>query len=65
MTNRGMTGKNAAGGPVRHVPVLLPQIIDALQPRASGIYIDATFGAGGVTQTLLESAQCRIGGARS
>ena len=60
MTNRGIMGKNAAGGPVRHVPVLLPQIIDALQPRASGIYIDATFGAGGVTRALLESAQCIV-----
>jgi len=60
MTNRGMTGKIAADGPLRHVPVLLPQIIDALQPRANGIYIDATFGAGGVTRALLESAQCSV-----
>ncbi len=60
MTNRGTMGNNADGGPVRHVPVLLPQIIDALQPRANGIYIDATFGAGGVTRALLENAQCIV-----
>ena len=60
MTNRSTAGTGAAGGPVRHVPVLLPQIIDALQPRADGIYIDGTFGAGGTTQALLESAQCIV-----
>ena len=53
-------GTSAAGGPVRHVPVLLPEIIEALKPRANGIYIDTTFGAGGYTQALLESAQCIV-----
>jgi len=53
-------GTNAAGGPVRHVPVLLPEVIEALKPRANGIYIDTTFGAGGYTQALLESAQCIV-----
>jgi 16S rRNA (cytosine1402-N4)-methyltransferase len=53
-------GTSAAGGPVRHVPVLLPEVIDALKPRANGIYIDTTFGAGGYTQALLESAECIV-----
>ncbi|MHA1165889.1 MAG: 16S rRNA (cytosine(1402)-N(4))-methyltransferase RsmH [Alphaproteobacteria bacterium] len=60
MTNRSTMGTSAAGGPVRHVPVLLPEVIDALKPRANGIYIDTTFGAGGYTQALLESAQCIV-----
>lgn len=60
MTNRSTMGTSAAGGPVRHVPVLLPEVIDALEPRANGIYIDTTFGAGGYTQALLESAECIV-----
>ncbi len=60
MTNRSTMGTSAAGGPVRHVPVLLPEVIDALKPRANGIYIDTTFGAGGYTQAMLESAECIV-----
>lgn len=60
MTNGSTVGTSAAGGPVRHVPVLLPEVIDALKPRANGNYIDTTFGAGGYTQALLESAQCIV-----
>lgn len=56
MMNGSAMGTGTAGGPVRHVPVLLSQIIDALEPRAGGIYIDATFGAGGVSRALMERA---------
>ncbi|GBE42075.1 MAG TPA: 16S rRNA (cytosine(1402)-N(4))-methyltransferase RsmH [Rhizobiales bacterium] len=60
MTSRGTPVTGAAGGPVRHVPVLLPEIIDALAPRENGTYIDGTFGAGGYTRALLESAECIV-----
>lgn len=60
MTNHGTTGTGAVGGPVRHVPVLLPETIDALSPRDNGTYIDGTFGAGGITRALLESADCIV-----
>jgi 16S rRNA (cytosine1402-N4)-methyltransferase len=53
-------GTGAAGGLVRHVPVLLSETIDAIRPRAGGIYIDGTFGAGGVTRALLERADCIV-----
>ena len=37
----------------RHIPVLGRQAVDALAPRAGGVYVDATFGAGGYSRLLL------------
>ncbi|MCO5226927.1 MAG: 16S rRNA (cytosine(1402)-N(4))-methyltransferase RsmH [Thermomicrobiales bacterium] len=36
-----------------HISVLLHEAVDALQPRAGGVYIDGTFGGGGHTTELL------------
>lgn len=60
MTDHSTTGTGAVGGPVRHVPVLLPETIDALSPKDRSIFIDGTFGAGGITRALLESADCIV-----
>src|SRR6476646_12091907 len=49
---------NQAG--TRHIPVLGRQAVGMLQPRAGGIYVDATFGAGGYSRTILDTAGTRV-----
>ena len=38
----------------RHIPVLLTEVLDALQPREGGLVVDGTFGAGGYSRALLD-----------
>jgi 16S rRNA (cytosine1402-N4)-methyltransferase len=44
----------------RHIPVLGRQAIGLLQPHAGGTYIDATFGAGGYSRAILDTAGARV-----
>ena len=37
-----------------HTPVLLDQVIEALQVKKDGLYVDATFGEGGYSEAILE-----------
>ncbi|BBK33619.1 16S rRNA (cytosine1402-N4)-methyltransferase [Stella humosa] len=48
-----------AGG---HVPVLLREVLAALEPRADAIYVDGTFGAGGYSAAILATAGTRVWG---
>jgi 16S rRNA (cytosine1402-N4)-methyltransferase len=50
----------AAGGPARHVPVLRDEVMDALAVREGGLYLDATFGAGGYSRALLAKPKTKV-----
>ncbi len=43
-----------------HTPVLLDSVIRWLAPRDGGVYLDATFGAGGYTKAILDTAGSRV-----
>lgn len=55
-------GRNtsAAGGPASHIPVMLSEVLAALQPKDGDIVVDGTFGAGGYARAILEAAQCKV-----
>ena len=38
-----------------HIPVLLDEVVAALEPAAGSVIVDATFGAGGYTRRLLDA----------
>ena len=44
----------------RHVPVLGRQAVALLNPHDGGIYIDATFGAGGYSRMILDTPGTRV-----
>jgi len=44
----------------RHIPVLGRQAIAMLKPRAGGVYVDATFGAGGYSRAILNTPRSRV-----
>ena len=49
-----------AGGLARHIPVLGRPAVEFLAVRDGGVYVDATFGAGGYTRKILAAANCRV-----
>ena len=43
-----------------HVPVLLSQVLGALEPQRGGLFVDCTLGLGGHTRALLEAGATRV-----
>ena len=44
----------------KHIPVMLQEVLAALNPQKGGVYVDATFGNGGYTRAILEAANCKV-----
>lgn len=59
LSDKGM--QPGAGGPERHVPVLLREVLEAMAPKQADVIIDGTFGAGGYSRALLEQGAKVIG----
>ncbi len=43
-----------------HLPVMLHEVVAALNPSPGGAYLDGTFGGGGYTAAILDSAECTV-----
>ncbi len=43
-----------------HIPVLLNEIVEAIDPKEGEIVVDGTFGGGGYTKAILDKARCRV-----
>ena len=44
----------------KHYPVMLKEVLENLRPEADKTYVDATFGDGGYSEAILQSANCRL-----
>jgi 16S rRNA (cytosine1402-N4)-methyltransferase len=60
MGGRDSGSPAVAGGLARHIPVLGRRVIEYLIPRDGGVYIDATFGAGGYSRAILGAAAATV-----
>jgi 16S rRNA (cytosine1402-N4)-methyltransferase len=49
-----------AGGLARHIPVLARRAVEWLGAHAGGVYLDATFGAGGYARAILATPGTRV-----
>ena len=41
---------------IEHVPVMLEEVVEGLNLKSTGIYVDATLGLGGHTKSIIERA---------
>ncbi len=43
-----------------HISVMLNEVLATLKPAAGEVYADGTFGAGGYSKAILDTADCRV-----
>ncbi len=43
-----------------HFPVMVNEVVSFLEPKKEKIYLDCTFGQGGYSRKILESAECKV-----
>ena len=45
-----------------HIPALLPEVLEGLDVKPSGVYVDCTLGGGGHTRAILRLLDPAAGG---
>lgn len=45
---------------MKHYPVMLPEVLEALAPQDGETYVDGTFGNGGYSEAILKAANCHV-----
>src|SRR5437867_4130163 len=53
-------GRRMSSAAPRHISVLGREAVEMLTPKAGGIYVDATFGAGGYSRAILSVAGTQV-----
>lgn len=44
----------------KHFPVMLPEVLENLNPQDGKVYVDATFGNGGYSEAILKASKCTV-----
>ncbi|MBQ9034365.1 MAG: 16S rRNA (cytosine(1402)-N(4))-methyltransferase RsmH [Alphaproteobacteria bacterium] len=44
----------------RHIPVMLTEVLQYLNPQKGDVYVDATFGNGSYSKAILDAADCKV-----
>ena len=45
---------------MKHYPVMLPEVLQALNMQSGETCVDGTFGNGGYSQAILDGADCNV-----